>query len=123
MAVTLHTTHGNIKLEVFCDQVPKTAEVTSISQYDLIIQGLRPPHLHLFDAPNILCLAETFLRRVQNFLALCASNYFDGVIFHRNMKGEILSAIFCLTKKFVPPKLTTTCVHSRLYDSDGRPNW
>ena len=23
----------------------------------------------------------------ENFLALCASNYYDGCIFHRNMKG------------------------------------
>ena len=27
MSVTLHTTHGDIKLEVFCESVPKTAEV------------------------------------------------------------------------------------------------
>mmetsp|Transcript_39599 Transcript_39599/g.77536 ORF Transcript_39599/g.77536 Transcript_39599/m.77536 type:complete len:164 (-) Transcript_39599:14-505(-) len=51
MSVTLHTSHGDIKLEVFCDQVPKTAE---------------------------------------NFLALCACNYYDGVKFHRNMKGFMI---------------------------------
>ncbi|CAD6504840.1 BgTH12-00342 [Blumeria graminis f. sp. triticale] len=44
MSVTLHTTHGNIKIEVYCDSVPKTAE---------------------------------------NFLALCASNYYDNSLFHR----------------------------------------
>ncbi|KAI3393497.1 hypothetical protein diail_4218 [Diaporthe ilicicola] len=44
MSVTLHTTAGNIKIEVFCDSVPKTAE---------------------------------------NFLALCASHYYDGSPFHR----------------------------------------
>ncbi|KAJ7170871.1 peptidyl-prolyl cis-trans isomerase-like 3 [Mycena crocata] len=48
MAVTLHTTLGELKLEIFCEAVPKTAE---------------------------------------NFLALCASNYYDGCIFHRNIKG------------------------------------
>ncbi|KZZ91507.1 Peptidyl-prolyl cis-trans isomerase, cyclophilin-type [Moelleriella libera RCEF 2490] len=26
MSVTLHTTHGNVKIEVFCESVPKTAE-------------------------------------------------------------------------------------------------
>jgi peptidyl-prolyl cis-trans isomerase-like 3 len=26
MSVTLHTTHGNLKIEVFCESVPKTAE-------------------------------------------------------------------------------------------------
>ncbi|KAJ7650070.1 cyclophilin-type peptidyl-prolyl cis-trans isomerase [Roridomyces roridus] len=48
MSVTLHTTLGDLKLEIFCEAVPKTAE---------------------------------------NFLALCASNYYDGCIFHRNIKG------------------------------------
>lgn len=27
MSVTLHTTLGDIKIEVFCESVPKTAEV------------------------------------------------------------------------------------------------
>ncbi|KYK61247.1 hypothetical protein DCS_02389 [Drechmeria coniospora] len=44
MSVTLHTTLGDIKLEVFCESVPKTAE---------------------------------------NFLALCASGYYDASPFHR----------------------------------------
>ncbi|KXJ96437.1 cyclophilin-like domain-containing protein [Microdochium bolleyi] len=44
MSVTLHTTKGDIKLEVFCESVPKTAE---------------------------------------NFLALCASGYYDRSPFHR----------------------------------------
>ncbi|KAJ6623990.1 peptidyl-prolyl cis-trans isomerase-like 3 [Mycena sp. CBHHK59/15] len=48
MSVTLHTTLGELKLEIFCEAVPKTAE---------------------------------------NFLALCASNYYDDCIFHRNIKG------------------------------------
>ncbi|KAJ9133649.1 Peptidyl-prolyl cis-trans isomerase [Coniochaeta hoffmannii] len=44
MSVTLHTTLGPIKIEVFCESVPKTAE---------------------------------------NFLALCASSYYDSSPFHR----------------------------------------
>ncbi|OAK98876.1 cyclophilin-like protein [Phaeosphaeriaceae sp. SRC1lsM3a] len=44
MSVTLHTTLGPIKLEIFCDTVPKTAE---------------------------------------NFLALCASSFYDSSPFHR----------------------------------------
>jgi len=51
MSVTLHTTHGDLKIEVFCEAVPKTAE---------------------------------------NFLALCASNYYDGCIFHRNIKSFMI---------------------------------
>ncbi|ORY13746.1 peptidyl-prolyl cis-trans isomeras-like protein-like 3 [Clohesyomyces aquaticus] len=44
MSVTLHTTRGDIKLEIFCESVPRTAE---------------------------------------NFLALCASGFYDGSPFHR----------------------------------------
>jgi peptidyl-prolyl cis-trans isomerase-like 3 len=51
MSVTLHTTHGDIKIEVHCDLVPRAAE---------------------------------------NFLALAASGYYDGTIFHRNMKGFMI---------------------------------
>ncbi|KAF8965150.1 cytochrome P450 monooxygenase 4, partial [Haplosporangium bisporale] len=39
---------GDLKLEVFCESVPRTAE---------------------------------------NFLALCASGYYDNNLFHRNIKG------------------------------------
>ena len=28
MSVTLHTTAGDLKIEVFCEDVPKTAEVS-----------------------------------------------------------------------------------------------
>ena len=51
MSVTLHTNYGSVKIEVFCDTVPKAAE---------------------------------------NFLALAASGYYDGTVFHRNMKGFML---------------------------------
>ncbi|KAL7424853.1 Peptidyl-prolyl cis-trans isomerase cyp10 [Cryptotrichosporon argae] len=48
MSVTLHTSLGDLKIEVFCEAVPRTAE---------------------------------------NFLALAASGYYDGCLFHRNIKG------------------------------------
>ncbi|TCD65140.1 Peptidyl-prolyl cis-trans isomerase cyp10 [Steccherinum ochraceum] len=51
MSVTLHTSLGDIKVEIFCEAVPKTAE---------------------------------------NFLALCASNYYDQCIWHRNIKGFMI---------------------------------
>ncbi|KAA8896455.1 cyclophilin-like domain-containing protein [Sphaerosporella brunnea] len=50
MSVTLHTTHGPLKIELYCSACPKTCE---------------------------------------NFLALCASGYYDDVPFHRNLKGFI----------------------------------
>ncbi|KAL9104545.1 MAG: hypothetical protein Q9163_000519 [Psora crenata] len=46
MSVTLHTSLGDIKIEIFCEAVPKTAE---------------------------------------NFLALCASDVYNGSPFHRSI--------------------------------------
>ncbi|KAI0384800.1 cyclophilin-like protein [Hypomontagnella monticulosa] len=51
MSVTLHTSQGDLKIEVFCESVPKTAE---------------------------------------NFLALCASNYYDESPFHRLIPGFMI---------------------------------
>ncbi|KAJ2157656.1 Peptidyl-prolyl cis-trans isomerase cyp10 [Coemansia sp. RSA 552] len=51
MSVTLHTDAGDLKLEVFCDEVPKAAE---------------------------------------NFLALCASGYYNDTLIHRNIPGFIV---------------------------------
>lgn len=51
MSVTLHTTLGPIKIEVFCDTAPRTSF---------------------------------------NFLALCASGYYNNTNFHRNIKGFMI---------------------------------
>ncbi|KAL4549112.1 hypothetical protein Ndes2526B_g04157 [Nannochloris sp. 'desiccata'] len=51
MSLTLHTTLGDLKLEIYCDEVPRTAT---------------------------------------NFLALCASGYYDKTVFHRNIKGFMI---------------------------------
>ncbi|XP_066919767.1 peptidyl-prolyl cis-trans isomerase-like 3 [Clytia hemisphaerica] len=48
MAVTITTDYGDMKIELFCEDTPKTCE---------------------------------------NFLALCASGYYNGCSFHRNIKG------------------------------------
>lgn len=50
-SVTLHTDVGDIKIELFCEDCPKSCE---------------------------------------NFLALCASQYYNGSLFHRNIKGFIV---------------------------------
>lgn len=62
MSVTLHTTHGDIKIEVFCESVPKTAEVSYLA--------LPMQYMSLSNSS-------------QNFLALCASGYYDESPFHR----------------------------------------
>ena len=51
MSVTLHTSLGDVKIEIFCDLIPQTAK---------------------------------------NFLALCASGYYNNTIFHRNIKNFII---------------------------------
>ncbi|KAF9696223.1 hypothetical protein EKO04_005794 [Ascochyta lentis] len=53
MSVTLHTTKGDIKLELFCETTPKTTE---------------------------------------NFLALCASRFYDASPFHRLIPAFIIQA-------------------------------
>ncbi|KAH7080282.1 peptidyl-prolyl cis-trans isomeras-like protein-like 3 [Paraphoma chrysanthemicola] len=53
MSVTLHTSRGDIKLEIFCETVPKTAE---------------------------------------NFLALCASGFYNGSPFHRLIPNFMVQA-------------------------------
>jgi len=51
MSVTIHTSLGDLKFEIFCDTAPRTSF---------------------------------------NFLALCASGYYDGTVFHRNMKSFMI---------------------------------
>jgi len=53
MSVTIHSSVGDLKFEIFCDTAPKTSF---------------------------------------NFLALCASNYYDQSIFHRNIRGFMIQA-------------------------------
>ena len=53
MSVTLHTNHGNLKVEIYCDLVPRNSE---------------------------------------NFLALCASDYYSNTTFHRSIKGFMIQA-------------------------------
>ena len=47
MSLTLHTTLGDLKIELFCEQCPKTCEVNSHLQYTFITR------LHQFLPTNI----------------------------------------------------------------------
>ncbi|KAK8817695.1 hypothetical protein WA538_004412 [Blastocystis sp. DL] len=51
MSLTFHTNFGDLKIELFCELIPKNCE---------------------------------------NFLALCASGYYDNTKFHRNVKGVFI---------------------------------
>ena len=50
MSVTLHTNKGDLKIEVYCESVPKTAEVCPVPYLPLILLAL-----------GLLALASTSL--------------------------------------------------------------
>ena len=78
MAVTLHTTHGDLKLEVFCDLVPNNSKNFYLfSHYASHYLSLR-----IFSL-----LASLFAHKGENFLALAARGSYDNTHFHRNIKG------------------------------------
>ena len=88
MAVTLHTSLGDLKLELFCEQAPHTCKVTALlySSYSSLPTSvlLSCTLLLTSDVDSSACLLP------QNFLALCAMGVYDGTLFHRNMKGFIV---------------------------------
>ena len=65
MSVTLHTTLGNIKIEIFCESVPKTAEVSPLqplyaSITDISVRTFSPY------APRVPMMAARFTARYQH---------------------------------------------------------
>ena len=81
MSVTIHTNLGDLKCEVFCEDVPRTAE---------------------------------------NFLALCASDYYNSSSFHRNIKARAFQKITARAQitraapfRFVPIPATATSANCR----------
>lgn len=64
-------TPHHAQVEIFCEAVPKAAEVRDIDPI--------PPQTR----------AITVHPR-QNFLALCASGYYDNCLWHRNIKGFMI---------------------------------
>ncbi|KAF2002876.1 cyclophilin-like protein [Amniculicola lignicola CBS 123094] len=82
MSVTLHTSRGDIKIELFCESVPKTAE---------------------------------------NFLALCASDFYHGSPFHRMIPGFIVQTG---SPAADPKSKTSTSIYDtpgQLFDDEIRP--
>jgi len=82
MSVTLHTSRGDIKLEIFCETVPKTAE---------------------------------------NFLALCASDFYNGSPFHRIIPNFILQGGSPASD---PKSKTSTSIYdtpNQLFEDEIRP--
>lgn len=85
-ALTLHTTLGDLKLELACGDCPRTCE---------------------------------------NFLALAASGYYDGTLFHRNIRGFMIQggdpsgtgkggkSIFATATGKFPDELVDSLKHSK----------
>ena len=82
MSVTLHTSHGDVKVEMFCDLAPSTCEVRLMQRISWAFTVFHVPSPSSQNNPT-----DGKRCTVQNFLALCASNYYDGTVFHRNVKG------------------------------------
>lgn len=83
-AVTLHTDLGEIKIELFCERSPKSCEVRGYRKY---IKAFISSLLNTFCvviATSCNCCSNILL---QNFLALCASGFYNDCTFHRNIKG------------------------------------
>ncbi|WVZ24067.1 hypothetical protein V8G54_002611 [Vigna mungo] len=72
MSVTLHTNLGDIKCEIFCDEVPKTSEV----YFSPKVQR---------NAADV-AIAITYHFKNPRFM----HGYYDGTIFHRNIKGFMI---------------------------------
>ena len=63
-ALTLHTSHGNLKCEVFCDLVPKLAEVCGPATMYLINQVNVTTRLRIFSLCCFYFVHRTFWRSV-----------------------------------------------------------
>ena len=87
MAVTLHTTHGDLKLEVFCDLVPNNCKNLPLFVFLHSFQKL-----HLVLSFLLMCLLSA--TKGENFLALAASGKYDNTHFHRNIKGFMVNFPF-----------------------------
>ncbi|KAK2734557.1 Peptidyl-prolyl cis-trans isomerase cyp10 [Onygenales sp. PD_40] len=79
MSVTLHTTHGDLKVEVFCEATPKTAEVCIPPKRKPIV--IYQNHIEFY--PPISHPNNHIPTHIQNFLALCASGAYNHTPFHR----------------------------------------
>ena len=73
MSVTLDTSLGELKLEIFCVSVLSPRSISSDT--------------------NEGHTQEAVPRAAENFLALCASNAYDNTIFHRNIKAFMIQGV------------------------------
>lgn len=71
--MTLHTDLGDLKLELFVEGATISSRVSSPNSHT---------HVHTY----IPVVPKT----CENFLALCATDYYNGTKLHRNMKGFMI---------------------------------
>ena len=72
-SVTLHANLGDIKLELHCDLVPKTCEVSSVAA--------AVAHACPAKATHVLVRVCLFSRT--SWLDLCGSGYYNDSVFHQ----------------------------------------
>jgi len=73
IVLQLHTSLGDLKISVFCEAVPKTAEVLIMQVESPRLRSLSSVSHLLSPSHCVPCL----IRITQNFLALCASHAYD----------------------------------------------
>ncbi|KKK24151.1 hypothetical protein ARAM_007325 [Aspergillus rambellii] len=84
MSVTLHTTQGDLKVELFCEAVPQTAEVCHLQAISLF------PYSAPYSYPSKLSPVNFNPASPQNFIALCASGAYNNTPFHRLVPGFMI---------------------------------
>lgn len=147
-ALTLHTNLGDLKVELFCDQVNEmacfharvpaclptacsnpweastslkhtpesspTACVCAICIYMSVSVRVVNAAFRISCHAVLWCLQTP--RTSENFLALCASGYYDNTKFHRNIKGFMIQggrwACCASFQQSVAPHLTTAHSHT-----------
>jgi hypothetical protein len=98
MSVTLHTNLGDLKIELFCEQVSRDVVGQHVphGSLDPAVAAAAPETALLKPCPACAPVLHVQAPKAcENFLALCASNYYDGVIFHRNIKGFMIQGGEC----------------------------
>ena len=104
-AVTLQTNLGDLKIEIFCEEVcnlPGSVSPVEILLFDsrlhftprLARRGLRCTDLQTADdagfGPRLRAHTVQVPRTAENFLALCASGFYNDTVFHRNIRGFMI---------------------------------
>eukprot|EP00960_Hanusia_phi_P006328 181563-Hanusia_phi.AAC.2 len=86
MAATLHTSLGDIKVELFCDRAPQSCEV----RCDMRLNEQRREEVEERCVLPSARSPSSGLGLDPRRQSLSASGYYDNTVFHRNIKGFLM---------------------------------